>query len=101
MVFECGDFLNWIKGFLSDREQCVVLNGCKSRWQKVLSGVPQESILGPLLFTIYINNLPQSISSLVFMFADNTKLVRPIHTVGDHDHLQADHLNCLLQWCEI
>ena len=42
-------FLGWIKSFLSDREQCVVLNSCKSGWQKVLSRVPQGSILGPLL----------------------------------------------------
>ena len=63
-----GKFLGWIESFLSDREQCVVLNGCKSGWQKVLSGVPQGSILGPLLFFIYVNDLPQSISSSVFMF---------------------------------
>ena len=85
-----GKFLGWIKSFLSDREQCVVLNGCKSGWQKVLSGVPQGSILGPLLFTIYVNDLSQSISSSVFMFVDDTKLIRPIHTTNDHDHLQSD-----------
>ena len=50
----CGKFLGWIKSFLSDKEQCVVLNGCKSGSQKVLSVVPQGSILGPLLFTIYV-----------------------------------------------
>ena len=93
-----GKFLGWIKSFLSDREQCVVLNGCKSGWQKVLSGVPQGSILGPLLFTIYVNDLLQSISSSVSMFVDDTKLICPIHTTNDHDHLQSD-LNHLLQWC--
>ena len=93
-----GKFLGWTKSFLSNREQCVVLNGCKSGWQKVLSGVPQGSILGPLLFTIYVNDLSQSISSSVFMFADDTKLIRPIHTTNDHDHLQSV-LNHLLQCC--
>ena len=61
-----------------------------------ISGVPQGSILGPLLFTTYVNDLPQSISISVFMFADNTKLIRPIHTTNDHDHLRSD-LNHLLQ----
>ena len=94
-----GKFLNWIKGFLINRDQCVVLNGCKSRWIKVLSGVPQESILGPLLFTIYVNDLPQSISSSIFMFADNTKLIRSIQSIADHILLQAD-IDCLLKWCD-
>ena len=71
----CGKFLNWIKGFLFDRDQCVVLHGSRSRWEKVLSGVPQGSILGPALFSIYVNDLPQSLSSSVFMFADDTKLI--------------------------
>ena len=66
---------------------------------KVLSGVPQRSILGPLLFTIYVNDLPQSISSSIFMFADDTKLVRSIQSIADHILLQAD-LDCLLKWCE-
>ena len=69
-----GNLLRWIAGFLSNRRQCVVLNG-KSSWQDVESGVPQGSILGPLLFLIYVNDLPRSISSQVFLFADNTKLI--------------------------
>ena len=98
MVFLANFWVGSRLSFLSNREQCVVLNGCKSGWQKVLSGVPQGSILGPLLFTIYVNDLPQSISSSVFMFADNTRLIHPIHTTNDHNHLQSD-LNYLLQWC--
>ena len=83
-----GKFLNWIKGFLMDRDQCLVLNGCKSRWKKVLIGATQGSILGPLLFTIYVNDIPQSISSLIFIFTDDTKLIRSIQP--DHILLQAD-----------
>ena len=58
----------------------------------ILSGVPQGSILGPLqlLFTIYINDLLQSISSSIFMFADDTKLIRSIQSIADHILLQAD-----------
>ena len=95
----CGKFLNWIKDFLSNRDQYVVLNGYKSRWKKVLSGVPQGSFLEPLLFTIYVNDLSQSISSSVFMFVDDTKLIHSIQSITDHILLQAD-LDCLLKWCE-
>ena len=72
-----GNLLRWIAGFLSNRRQCVVLNGSKSSWQDVKSGAPQGSILGPLdlLFLIYVNDLPRSISSHVFLFADDTKLI--------------------------
>ena len=77
------------------------LNGCRSRsrWEKVLSEVPQGSILGPLLFTIYMDDLPQLLSSLVLMhmFVDDTKLICTIQSVADHNQLQTD-FDCLLQW---
>ena len=70
-----GKVLQWIANFLRDRKQRVVLNGYKSSWTNVLSGVPQGSVLGPLLFLIYINDLPDCIeSSSVRIFADDLKL---------------------------
>ena len=85
-----GNLLRWIDGFLLNRRQCVVLNGDISSWQDVKCGVPQGSILGALLFLMYVNDLPQSISSQVFLFADDTKLIQTISTTIDHEQLQID-----------
>ena len=69
-----GSLLSVIKSFLSERYQRVVLNGQTSSWKSILAGVPQGSILGPLFFLIYINDLPNGIKSSIKIFADDTSL---------------------------
>ena len=72
-----GKVLHWIRNFLGHRRQKVVLqNGCSS-WKDVISGVPQGSILGPILFLLYVNDIPSIVSSTAKMFPDDTKLYRP------------------------
>ena len=74
-----GNLLNVVKHFLTNRKQRVVLNGQSSSWTNVKAGVPQGSILGPLLFLIYINNLADGLSSNTKLFADDTSLFSVIH----------------------
>ena len=90
---------DWIKQWLTDRRQRVVVDGEVSNWKSVLSGVPQGSVLGPILFLIYINDLDDSITSNVLKFADDTKLFRKVNTDGDKQHLQND-LDRLVNWSE-
>ena len=73
-----GNIWNWVRDFLTGRTQRVVVNGNPSSWLSVTSGIPQGSVLGLILFVIYVNDHPQNISSEVFMFADDTKVYRSI-----------------------
>ena len=67
-----GAVLSWISSFLSDRRQCVSVKGSSSTWKPVESGVPQGSVLGPILFIIYVNDIPDIVKSSVWIFADQT-----------------------------
>ena len=69
-----GDPLNLFQSFLSNQYQKVVLNGQESSWSLVKAGVPQGSMLGPLLFLVYTDDLPGGLESLAKLFADDTSL---------------------------
>ena len=69
-----GKILNWVKDFLNSRSKAVVLNGVKSDKIAVSPGVPQGSVLGPILFLIYINDLPDQVKSMIRLFADDTAI---------------------------
>ena len=91
--------INWIEKWLIDRRQRVVVDGEVSNWKAVLSGVPQGSVLGPILFLIYINDLDDDITSKVLKFADDTKVFRKIKSDADRRHLQDDLIK-LIEWSE-
>ena len=83
-----GCVLRWVEEFLSDRTQQVCVNGIYSNWVDVTSGIPQGSIFGPILFVLYINDLPTNIMSNVFMFADDTQLnsTQNVYWIAHHDN---------------
>ena len=94
-----GSVHRWIESWLTDREQRVVLSGCASDWSKVTSGVPQGSVLGPLLFLLYINDIDDKVTSMLLKFADDTKLFKAVATMDDVNKLRLDLTN-LHTWSE-
>ena len=94
-----GPLLNWISSFISNHHQRVVFRGKMSDFVPVLSGVPQGSVLGPLLFNIYINDLHLHLRSKIFQYADYTFLFRVINDDSDVQFLQND-LATLHWWSE-
>lgn len=92
-----GGTLRWIKSFLDDRTQNVLLNGVKSDDIPVSSGVPQGSVLGPILFLVYINDLPEQVKSNVRLFADDTALYLTFSKSASPAILQQD-LQYLETW---
>ncbi|MCG8431742.1 MAG: hypothetical protein MJA29_11285, partial [Candidatus Omnitrophica bacterium] len=97
-----GNLLAWLKSYLSDRQQRVVVEGAVSPLLPVVSGVPQGSILGPLLFSMYVNDLPATISELTDsgLYADDAKCYRTIRDLNDCIALQGD-LDMLWQWSNV
>ena len=93
-----GHTYKWIESFLDNRSQQVVIDGHFSIDAKITSGVPQGSVLGPLLFLIYINDLPNCVQNTVCrLFADDCILYQRIRSCQDSDKLQAD-LDQLQNW---
>ena len=98
-----GEIAGWIEEWLNGRQQRVVLNGKESKWANVLSGVPQGSVLGPILFLIYINDIDDAVDCVeTFMkkFADDTKVASVTDNLTQCRKLQ-DQLDALLRWSAI
>ena len=77
----------------------VVVDGVVSSWKSVLSGVPQGSVLGSILFLVYINDLEGGVTGKILKFADDTKLFRKVKEIGDIQTLQ-DDIDKLVKWSE-
>ena len=94
-----GQMLKWIEAFLTGRTHAVRVNGVLSEVNTVISGIPQGSVLGPILFIIYINDILDNITSDGFLFADDTKILRSIRNEDDALALQSD-IDALEEWSD-
>ena len=95
-----GNLALWIFNFLTNRKQAVIVNGAKSSSSLVSSGVPQGTVLGPLLFLIMINDIDENITqSIISIFADDTRVTKTINTEEDLELFQED-LDKLFYWAE-
>ena len=95
-----GNLHRWIGAFLCNRKMRVVLEGEASSDSHVLSGVPQGTVLGPLLFLVHVNDLPECVLSQVRLFADDCLLYRTIRNINDHLALKNDLLH-LQEWAKV
>ena len=93
--------MNWLEAFLSDRKQCVSINGVTSDWVDVSSGIPQGSVMGPLCFLLFINDLTEVVkNSCIRLFADDAKVFGPVTTLQERIGLQTD-LDSILEWTKL
>ena len=93
-----GELYDLLENYLSGRFQRVVLNGQTSSWRPVLAGVPQGSILGPLLFLVYINDLPDGLKSNAKLFADDTSLFTIVKDKNESANILNGDLQLISSW---
>ena len=92
----CQSILNWFSSYLSGRSQRVIVDGCASSWAPVENGVPQGSILGPLLFLVYTNDIVDNIENDINLYADDTSLL----SISDNPETAAMNLYALQHWAK-
>ena len=83
-----GSLLRWIEHYLRDRKQKVILGSDTSEWKPVTSGIPRGSVLGPILFTMFINDMPETVSSMMKLFADDAQFFKAIESLDDISTIQ-------------
>ena len=93
-----GELLQWVSDYLSDRKQKVVIRNCSSSLRSVNAGVPQGSVLGPLLFLVYINDISESLLSLTRLFADDSSLFYSATNINDIEGIINHDLRILVRW---
>ena len=96
----CGNLLKWIESYLEGRSQKVVINGVKSNPRQITASVPQGSILGPLLFLVYVNDLVSDLQTTPYLFADDTSLLHVIDPKNKNKAFEMinNDLECLSLW---
>ncbi len=92
-----GKILKWMKDYLQGREMSTVIRDNKSSWCEVTSGVPQGSVLAPIMFQVYINDMTVGLNSYINMFADDAKLMKVIKNQEDCEELQRD-IDRIYEW---
>ena len=88
-----NSIINWIEQWLTDRVQRVVVGGDVSSWKSVLSGVPQGSVIGPILLLVHINDLEEWVTGKILKFEDDTKLFRKTKEIGDKQNFKMTLIN--------
>ena len=96
-----GKLLLMLENYLTNRKQRVILNGIESSWEPISSGVPQGSVLGPLLFLLYINDLTENISANIKLFADDSSLFIKVSDIDAAHQTLMDDLNTISAWARL
>ena len=94
-----GKLGRWLQNFLEGRRQVVLVDRVKSKWSEIVSGIPQGSVLGPILFLIYISDIGEDLTAKTLVYVDDTKVKQKVNTEEDVEKLQKE-LEKLDKWAK-